>query len=219
MANEGQELEPLQVLAIWKLLFTGEEPKISDMKPSLTPAKRNRLRDLGLIELEKREGISKTGRKSHATHVVLTDEAWRWAAEHLDAAFSTNSPNGAKALAGLLPRLKAYMERNGVTLAELLAPAEEEEPAETRDREEQIREAYRALANGAWNVPVRIAQLRSWLTGIPRHELDEALLRMQREDKLVLYPNNDPQDLRPEDHDGAIDVAGSKRHLVYMGSA
>ena len=78
------DLTPLQTLLLFKLLFTGEEPPMSQVKPGLSPQDRRRLEQLGLIALEKRKGRS--GRL--ANHIVLTDRAWQWAGEHLDAPFS-----------------------------------------------------------------------------------------------------------------------------------
>lgn len=201
--TDAQALEPILVLALWVLLFTGKEPKISEMKPQLSPKRRKVLQDRGLVELEKR---------GRAQHLVLTDEAWRWAAEHLDADFSINV-NGGRALAGLLPRLKAYMDRHGVSLAEILASGE---VPGSDDMETRIREAYRAASGGEWNVPVRLADLRRELADIPRETQDQALLEMQSAGVLVLYPNNDPRDLTSEDQTAALDVVGAKRHLVYM---
>jgi len=203
-SNTGaQALEPILVLALWVLLFTGKEPKISEMKPQLSPKRRKVLQDRGLVELEKR---------GRARHLVLTDEAWRWAAEHLDADFSINV-NGGRALAGLLPRLKAYLDRHGVSLAEILASGEL--PA-SDDIETRIREAYRAASGGEWNVRIRLADLRRELADIPRETQDRALLEMQSAGVLALYPNNDPRDLTGEDHAAALDVVGARRHLVYM---
>jgi len=199
----AQALEPILVLALWVLLFTGKEPKISEMKPQLSPKRRKVLQDRGLVELEKR---------GRARHLVLTDEAWRWAAEHLDADFSINV-NGGRALAGLLPRLKAYLDRHGVSLAEILASGE---LPGSDDIETRIREAYRAASGGEWNVRIRLADLRRELADIPRETQDRALLEMQSAGVLALYPNNDPRDLTGEDHAAALDVVGARRHLVYM---
>ncbi len=218
--NEDFALKPIQVSLLWNLLFTGDEPKLSDLKPGIKPPERNHLRDSGLIEVEKRKGVSKTGRKSNASHVVLTDAAWKWAAENLDTEFSMRA-NCAPALRGLLVRLKAYVDANGVPLAELLSPPPEAVAAQDAPAElpERIRAAYTQASGGQSQVRVKLADLRRLLPDVPREALDAGLLGLQESGALSLYPNNDPWDLRPEDRDAAIDILGEKRHIVYMRGA
>lgn len=218
-------LAELEVLALWVLLFTGEEPQKSKMKPNLGPQRLKKLSDLGLLSLEKRSTKSKkTGRNVPAEHVVLTDSAWRWAAENLDAKFSM-SINAAVALRGLLPKLKAYLESANVSLAGLLAadPSVREIPRAgqqaylgNEDIDDRIREAYLSVSGGQFNVRVRLADLRPLLNPFPRNLQDAALLRLQSEERLVLYRNDNPFELLPEDHVAALDLIGEKRHIVYM---
>ena len=63
---------PKQVLALWNMLFTGEEPAISKIQPGLNPRERGQLQEAGLIEIEKR---------GRASHIILTEKAWAWAAK------------------------------------------------------------------------------------------------------------------------------------------
>ena len=198
---------PKQVLALWTLLFRRETPMQSKLKPELKPKERKQLVDAGLIELEER----RKGR-SKAKYVLLTDKAWAWAAENLDAKFSQRA-NAGPALEGLLASLKAYMKGNNVSLAQLLSPR----PAPpTQDAEEQIRAAYLKLSKGQWNARVRLADLRRELPPLRRQEVDDALLRMQSEQKLVLYHLDDALDRTEADEAAALDIKGFKRHLVYM---
>ena len=218
--STNDELEPIEVLLIFKLLFTGEEPKLSDLKPGRTPAQRKRLVDKGFITLE-----SKPGKRG--SYVVLTDKAWQWASEHLDSPFSITL-NASRALAGLLPKLKTLLDRHDIPLAELLAPTakvpETDEsqainapkPSPAGDLDARIEEAYLACSGGTKNVRVRLADLRPKLDTVPRAELDATLLRMQGEGLLVLYPNDDTLGLKPDDHEAAMDVSGFKRHIVYL---
>ena len=203
---------PLQVLTLWNLLFTGDTPKLSDLKPRLSPAQRRPLVAGGLIELEKR---------GRAKHVVLTEKAWAWAADNLDAEFSP-SVNAAIALKGLLPKLLGYIRATGTSLAEMLTAPAPEGPAEghsappaasTGDR---IRNAYRTVAHGQWNVRVRLADLRHELTDLTRGEVDEILLRLQRHGQIVLYPLDDPLEIRAEDRMAALEVGGRPAHVIYM---
>ncbi|MEW5723128.1 MAG: hypothetical protein AB1896_08480 [Thermodesulfobacteriota bacterium] len=201
----------IQVLCLLKLLFTSEEPMVSKLSPRLDAGQRKSLLDTGLIRLEKR---------GRATHVVLTDKAWAWAAENLDAPFSTRSPAVAVVLKAALAALKRYMETEKVALAEILASAGgEEAPGRTLNfgaLEPAVRAAYQRLSGGRWNVRVRLSDLRRALPDMPRPDLDAALLRMQDEEKLVLYHLDDPLDRGPDDEEAALDIVGHKRHLVYL---
>lgn len=196
--------DSLQVLALWNLLFTGETPQKSKLQPTLKPARRrDQLARAGLIEYEHR---------ADADYVLLTDKGWEWANKNLDAEFAP-TVNAARPLEALLRKLKAYMEANNVSLAELLSPR----PAPpTQDAEEQIRTAYLKLSEGRWNVRVRLADLRKELPALGRQEVDDSLLRMQDEEKLVLYHLDDALDRTEADDAAAIDILGFKRHLVYM---
>jgi hypothetical protein len=222
-----QEPSPKQTLLLWVLLFTGEEPAISLAKPELTKAERDQMATAGLVRLEKR------GRK---THYVLADKAWDWAAGHLDAAFSIRSPATAPALAGLLRRLKAYLEIRELALVDVLRPrpakpvpiprpaADPAAPAHVKGAgaaagpvlEEAVVRAYLQASGSAWNVWVRLAEIRRRLPDVPRQDLDRELLRLERTKRGVLYRIDDPQDIRPEDAAGALDVAGFKRHIFLM---
>lgn len=222
-----QEPSPKQTLLLWVLLFTGEEPAISLSKPELTKAERDELVSAGLLRLEPR-GRSK--------HIILTDKAWDWAAGHLDAAFSTRSPATASALAGLLKRLKAYLEVHEQALVDVLrprparpvppprtaaetavpAPDKGTEAAAGRTLEEMVVRAYLQASGSVWNVWVRLSEIRRRLPDVPRQELDRELLRLERTKRGVLYRIDDPQDIRPEDAAGALDVAGFKRHIFLM---
>lgn len=216
----GDGISQLLVLLMWNLLFTGDEPMVSKAKPGVTSAKLKPLLNAGLIVLEKR---------GRGNHIVLTDRAWQWAEENLDAEFST-SPNASIALRGLLPKLKHYLKTTGTPLAEVLAAIEPEAPATPADTpaaapaepqprptiEDAIRDAYLALSGGRWDTRVRLAQLRERLAAYPRANLDNALLRMQTAGRLVLYRLDDPQDTFDADRDAALYLGSDPRHLVYM---
>jgi len=204
---------PKQVLVLWNLLFTGEEPMISKLQPALTPKERRPLEAAGLIEIE---------RRGRANHVRLTEKGWAWAAGHLEAEIS-QSKFAVKALQGLLGRLKTYLERQNLSLAEFLSPEDESmEVTAARpllpDPPARIRSAYLQASGGRSNVRVRLKDLRPLLPDLPRPLLDRELLRLQRENpgRLVLWSLDDPQEITAEDQAAAVDLAGIKRHIIYM---
>jgi DNA-binding MarR family transcriptional regulator len=119
-------LSPNQVLAIWNLLFTGEEPKLAKWKPALTSEERRPLLEAGLVEME---------RRGRSIHVLLTEKGWAWAAAHLDASVA-ESPAAAHALAGVLRALKRHLDHHQTTLAQFLADLSEPSPQRSLALEE-----------------------------------------------------------------------------------
>ncbi len=206
-------ISPLLVLLMWNLLFTGDEPMVSKAKPGVDKKKLAPLLEVGLVVLEKR---------GRANHIVLTDRAWQWAEENLDAPFS-NSTNVTIALRGLLPRLKHYLKQSGTPLAELLGALDAAEEARPDfpapgqlSIDDAIRDAYLALSGGQWETRVRLAPLREQLASFPKEAQDQALLQMQSSGRLVLYRLDDPQDTFDGDRAAALYIGSDPRHLVYM---
>ncbi|MBX3180359.1 MAG: hypothetical protein KF886_23670 [Candidatus Hydrogenedentes bacterium] len=216
----GDGISQVLVSLIWNLLFTGDEPMVSKAKPKMDKKKLIPLLDAGLVVLE---------RRGRASHIVLTERAWQWAEDNLDAEFSPRA-NATPALKGLLQRLKHYLKTTGTPLAEVLVAVEPEAPASPADIpasapaepqprptiDDAIREAYLALSGGRWDTRVRLADLRDRLAAYPRADLDNALLRMQTAGRLVLYRLDDPQDTFDADRAAALYLGSDPRHLVYM---
>ncbi len=102
--------------------------------------------------------------------------------------------------------------------AEPAAPASEKTAGTppAQGLEAAVIQAYLQASGSAWNVWVRLAEIRRRLPNVPRPELDRELLRLERTKRGVLYRIDDPQDIRPEDVAGALDVAGFKRHIFLM---
>lgn len=203
---------PKQALVMWNLLITGDEPAVSKVKPDLNPAERKPLSQAGLIELVKR---------GRSTHIVLTDKAWEWALEHFNTELS-KSNFAVPVLQELLKKLGSYLKHYKIPLVEFLG--EQNQPIDAtknstlllRDLEIKIREAYLNVSGGKYNVRVRLSQLRQALDGLPRTEIDNALINMGLAGKLDLMHLDDPQDIHPEDKHAAITIGGRNSHIVYM---
>ncbi len=208
-------VSPRQVLFLWNILFAGQEPRLSDAVPKLRPDERRPLEEAGWIRLEKR---------GRSRHVVPTETAWAWAVAHLDAEIPARSPAASPVLRALLRQVKAFAETRHVSLTDILRPKPRGEVVPTaaassrvlENLEQLIRKAYLTASGSAWGVWVKLAELRRLLPKIPRPALDKELLRLQKDKQAVLYPIDNPQSIKPEDRDAAIDVLGFKRHIVLM---
>ena len=215
---------PMQVLFLLNLVFKGGKSRMSEIKPKLSPVSfRKQLIENGLIKEEKQKRIIFT---------TVTEKGWDWADNNLDAEFSTGSNASKFALMELLPKLKNFMQKNSIFLAEILCDAgasgkktlktklpKTELPVENYDTttlEEKIKQAYFKVAKSQWNIRVRLYTLRKELVNIERSLLDKTLLQMQSDEKLLLYSMDDIYNIKPEDTDAAIHIGEFARHILYM---
>jgi hypothetical protein len=202
---------PRQALVMWHLLITREEPAQSKVNLPFTVADRKELLSAGLIQLEKRQ---------RAQHIVLTDKAWDWALEHLDAPIS-KSQQAAPILQKLLSSLKSYLQSQQIPLVELLTlPPRviipENGAVTDADIPTRILAAYNLESGGQRHVRVRLAALRTHLTDLARSAVDHALDEMQLGGSITLMRLDDPQSITAADAAAALDVYGDKRHIAYV---
>jgi hypothetical protein len=74
---------------------------------------------------------------------------------------------------------------------------------------------YRQLAakQGDW---VRLADLRSLLSGAKKPEVDRVLKEMSRARQAHLAPSPDPKSVTAADRDAAIRIGGEDNHLLMV---
>jgi hypothetical protein len=215
------ELEQAEVLLLWRLILMDEQPTLTNAKPKISVPRRKHLIDAGLIETDKR---------GRATHLLATEMAWDWAAEHLDAPFSA-SPAAAEPLHALLTRLKSFLAANRLALADVIRarpveastpppkpepPTAKPQPVTNQTVEQRIRAIYQEETASSLSGRLRLSRLRNRLSEVPRDAVDRALLEMQRSGALVLYPLDDPREISDDDRRAAIDLLGNPRHILYM---
>jgi hypothetical protein len=204
------QLSPLQALILWRLLISEGQAYLADIRPKLKQRDRKALLQAGFIE-EKWRRSPQGGR---ALCVYLTDKAWAWIGDHMDATLSHQSPAAGPIFQSFLTKLQPILKNRHITLAEILGSTKESFPS--KNPEQRLREAYFHLSGGEGNIRIRLAQLRQILKDIPPPELNELLLKLQREEKLVLSPLDNSREISLDDQKAALSVAGFKRHIVYM---
>jgi hypothetical protein len=207
---------PKHKLALWNLLITGDMPAKSQIKPELSPAERQALVDAGLIKLVPRKQLREEGLtdlKGSAEHIVLADKAWDWATENFTSEFPKGNTSAATpVLQKLLAQVGRHLQAHNFSWAEFLRT----ESQTIGDLEETIRAACAKISGDRYNVRVRLSELRPRLSNFTRVEVDKALNEMELSEEIVLMPIDDPQGIKPEDEDAALDIGGSKRHILYM---
>lgn len=85
--------------------------------------------------------------------------------------------------------------------------------------ENRIREAYRVAAKkvggpGNW---VGIADIRDELgEDLNRHEVDDALRRLEQQDGVNIVPQSNQKALTQADHDSAVSIGGQDKHFITI---
>lgn len=222
------KLEPLQTLFLWRLLASGGGEFLKVAKPVLKPKVRKELFDAGLTE-EKKEKQFPDGKGVKITYISLTEKGWDWAANHLDAEVSPRSFAGGPILRDILTKLKFHLQRQNVGLVDFITASEQgdqtggipEGGVDTNharpELAQRVRAAYAELADGRVDARVRLADLRQAMADVDRTPLDGAILAMEREQAAVLYPFDNPLEIRPEDEQAALpNSVGRPRHVIYM---
>jgi len=207
---------PTQALVLWRLLFTGEQPPQSRLRPALSHKDRRALVAAGLLEAE---------RRGRVTHLVPSDQAWDWALAHLDAPLP-RSVHAGPVLQCVLAKLQTLMRAYDIPLAEVVggarpgaAPRRRPHatgPAASAELIPLVRVACLRLSGGRTNARVRLTALRAALLHVGRTALDDALLAMERGGDVVLMTLDNPAERKPADERAALHVAGETRHLVYL---
>ena len=197
----------------------------SKARPALSSAERKELIKHEFLEVYTDKSRGRGG------YMRLKDSAWGWAARTADVTFP-KSADAAGALQGLVRRLIPFLQENDLVLASLfLGQSANKEPRRNTERAwpppepvpidpqhlwSKIESACLELTGGRRQERVRLAALRARLLELPRPVLDTALVTLQRQDKLVLYREDNTAALTAEDHQAALLVGDSPRHLVIL---
>ena len=201
-----------ETLLLWGLLGLGGCSFQSQLGGKVDPKHRDALKKSGLIQVEKRGG--------KGLWLEVTDKGWSWASENLSAPLPTKAQAGT-VLQAWLSRLETYMRANNVALAEILSPSVGKPSLVNGAYDavrERIRVAYRALAGGAFNKRVLLRDLRVRLSDVSREALDDALLRMAREEGTSLVELDNRREITSADRTAAIQIGGEPRHILWIRS-
>ena len=221
-------LDPPQVLLLWKMIFSDYAPTFSDMKPDIGKSGRIQLKDAGLIDYVVKK--KPNGRK--ANHVILTDYALDWAVQNLDAKISDNSSQSGPVLQSVLAKLDIYLRDQNIPLNEILNPtgkgnnftelsdssivSHTVKTATSLDIANKIRNAYFKVTGGQTQIRVKLIKIRQLLTEIPRKAIDESLHASKIEEKILLFPLENPQEISKEDESAALFDSGRINHIIII---
>lgn len=165
---------------------------------------RRRLNALDLVASNREK------RNQPFTH-ELTDQGWAWCAKELTEEVPAGAGSAGGALYAVLGGVARFLEDSGLRLHEVFKPV----PVEL-ELDKRVRFAYETLVPEprAW---VALADLREFLDGQPRAEVDQALRRLSRRPGVNIVPESNQKTLTTRDHDAAIRIGGEDCHLLSIG--
>jgi hypothetical protein len=195
------------------LALMGEAREISNPELAehagfrLDGKERRKLNDLKLVTSRK------TGRTF--TH-ELTDAGWHWCATALTAGLPGKAGSAEGALSVVLAGIARYLDYTGQSLADVFGWQTAEIPAASSpDIEDLIKTAYQGLATKPGEF-VKIRELRAQLPDVTRGDLDAALEKLYRSQRINLIPQSNQQALSDADRQAALRVGDELKHLVLV---
>jgi hypothetical protein len=165
---------------------------------------RRRLNDLKLVN------SVKPGR---AYEHELTKMGRQWCADELSASPDRRDTSLERALYVILGCFGRYLERSGQTLDDIF---NDKPPASPADVESRIKAGYRDLA-GKPGEFVKLSELRSKLPDVSSADLDSALDRMYRGQRINLVAQANQEALSDADRESALLIGGKHKHLISIG--
>jgi hypothetical protein len=186
----------------------------NDVRLELKAASRNRLVQLGLIEVRK---------EGQRLFLNLTDRGW---GQSLSAIGATPPPRAGAAGAAvyrLVGSLRNYLGRSGFAAADFFAPAEPALPSRPPvvqsigEIAELIRKAYGDLAKAAGE-SVQLTRIRAALGDISRSRIDAALIEMSGFADVRIFPESNQKTLTADDRAASVSIGNQDKHLIAIDS-
>jgi hypothetical protein len=209
-------LTPKQQILLWVLLTRGGGALQKDIKSFVEAKDRRALEKLGYVS---------TAKQKRPIFIELTDRGWRDLGDIEPRLFEEGEPRisaDRRMLQFVLASLGAFARQKNYTLNEIFAPAQPGPSADAPAREppgapieQQIREAFFAIAGRPPQKNVRLRTLRERLKHIDRKELDAALIAMREEGAAQLMNLDNPLDIKAEG-DAALTSGIHVFHLLWI---
>jgi hypothetical protein len=202
-------ISPSQNQLLWLLAVKGGKAWLSQLNPGHQKvAGRSQLKLTGFI-VEDKEKDPVTRRNKIA--LTLTPKAW----EYLISYPSLGTNCTAQILNIVLERLNKLLELQNISLINFFTNQNYQEVYKT---EPEL--VWKLLVNikakqNTREVSLKLSEVRK-AANIQRQALDEALIELHRQGKLILVPVDDPSNLKKEDHQAALKLKGELMHQILL---
>jgi hypothetical protein len=167
---------------------------------------RRKLNDLRLVDSRK---------PGRAYLHELADAGWHWCATELSAGLPASATSAEGALYAVLGGIGRYLERAGLSLADVFQQPQAPESRKPDDIGELITSAYRELASEPGKF-IKLRELRAYLDDVPGAEIDATLERLYRAQQINLVPQANQQGLTKADRESAVRIGGEAKHMISI---
>lgn len=218
MRIELDELTPVEQAVLLVLMAEARgvpNPELAQLGPELKKPSREKLNRSGLVE------STLVGRMY--VH-ELSDDGWALCRAMFGAAAPARSHGQGRALYTLMRALGRYFTQADLPLAEVFSagvPEADTPKPETETEivpqgtEQLIRAAYQRLAQEptSW---VALDRLRTELSQLDRHRVDDTLRQMYRMPGVHLIPEENQKVLTDSDRAAAVEIGAQDKHLIAI---
>jgi hypothetical protein len=206
----GEDLSVKERAVLFALMGEAREVSNSELAERagfrLDGKERRRLNDRKLVD-------SRMVGRTYAHE--LTDAGWDWCATHLPEGPQGRASSMEGALYAVLGGLARYLEYSEQSLADVFQRRDPEAPEKSGDIAELIRVAYLRLASEPGKF-VKLSELRTELSDVPRSQLDSLLEGMYRAQQVNLVPQSNQRALTRADRESALRVGGEAKHMISI---
>jgi hypothetical protein len=207
---QGEDLSVKERAVLFALMGEAREVSNSELAERagfrLDGKERRRLNDRKLVD----------SRKVGRTYAhELTDAGWNWCATHSSEGPQGRASSMEGALYAVLGGLARYLSYSEQSLADVFQQRGQEAPENPGDIADLIRAAYLRLTSDPGNF-VKLRELRTELSDVPRSELDPSLEGMYRAQQVNLVPQSNQQALTQADRESALRIGGEAKHMISI---
>lgn len=193
-------------LMLWQLAVRGGNVWLKDLASAPKPITRKSLIRQKLIDERKDKTFGDHGKS--LTRLSLTEAGWAWCEQNLGRDIQKNS-KAAAILQLLLGHLKMRLRAQGQSFGQFIC--------QPQDPVSLVKIAVQSQTHNRTDVRVRLSDLRPVVAELTKDQVDDALLQLEQQGYLVLFPIDEPLDVKPADDVAALRTrGGAVRHVLYL---
>jgi hypothetical protein len=201
-------LKLVETCALLILLKEAQEIANADLKNlrgfELKAENRNRL--------EKKFGLIDVRKQGQRVYLGVSEQGWARALDMIGETPPAGAGYRGAAIYAQVTALRQFLESSGLALSEFYLP---QPGGETTDVVALVRKAYDGLAQAPGDA-VKLVRIRAALPGVPREEVDEALIALDREAGVRVFAEANQKTLTDADRAAAVSIGNQDKHLLII---